>query len=414
MRRAMLTFIALALCASAALYIVETGQPTGSRDDLAPRLQAIVSGVIAKDGTVRNCVLAVAKGDGSFHWSGAAGVAQQNGGKPMTADTPIYIASVTKLFTATVVMRLYEQQALKLDDPMARYLPASLIHGINTYGGGDYSSAITIGDLLAHRSGIADYYDEKGRDGRSVADSLRTDPRAIWSVDQEIARARDELRPQSAPGTATYYSDTNYQLLGKIIEAVTGQHLGAVYENLLFHPLGLRHTRLIGYGPSPAASTLPAEVFHAAQNITDARSSTAYWADGGIVSTVGDMVAFLQALNQGRIIHPDTLELMHHWHKLWLPIQYGYGTMYIRTPGFIVRDLLGFAPMWGHSGSTGSFLYYVSEFDLYMAGTIDQTESNVEPFILMWRVMHAFGSSIPTPAHGLSALAIGTDRAILD
>jgi len=106
-------------------------------------------------------------------------------------------------------------------------------------------------------------------------------------------------------------------------------------------------------------------------------------------------MAFLQALQQGRIVRHDTLQLMHRWHRLWFRIQYGYGTMYFRPPGFIVRKLLGFAPIWGHSGSTGSFLYYAPDLDLYMAGTIDQTEAKFAPFVLMWRVMRAVESTGP-------------------
>jgi D-alanyl-D-alanine carboxypeptidase len=123
-------------------------------------------------------------------------------------------------------------------------------------------------------------------------------------------------------------------------------------------------------------------------NITRVRSNGAYWADGGIVSTAEESVLFLQALKEGRIVHKDTLELMHDWHSLRnLPLQYGYGTMYLEF------SFIGLGPnappIWGHSGSPGSFLYYSEELDLYMAGTINQTQSRVAPFILMMDVMEA-------------------------
>ncbi len=100
------------------------------------------------------------KGHGSFHWSGAADVARQDGQVPMTADTPIFLASVTKLYTAVAIMRLSEQGALALDDPIAKYLPADLIRGINVSDGHDYAQEITIAQLIAHTSGIADYYND--------------------------------------------------------------------------------------------------------------------------------------------------------------------------------------------------------------------------------------------------------------
>lgn len=95
--------------------------------------------LVEPNGSIKNSVLAVAKGDGSFSWSGAAGVARQDGQAPMNKDTPIYIASVTKLYTAAVIMRLCEEGALSLNDPVSRYLPERLIRGIDEYEGKDFS-----------------------------------------------------------------------------------------------------------------------------------------------------------------------------------------------------------------------------------------------------------------------------------
>jgi len=187
---------------------------------------------------VRNVVLRVASGDGSLEWAGAAGIANQATGTAMTADTPIYIASVTKLFTATAVMHLYEQGALSLDDTIDRYLPADLINGIHVYEGHDYSREITIRQLLSHTSGLPDYYEDKAADGSSLFELLIQDPERNWSVDEMIARARDEMTPHFAPGTSAYYSDTNYLLLGKIIESVTGKPLESVFSELLFSRSG--------------------------------------------------------------------------------------------------------------------------------------------------------------------------------
>jgi D-alanyl-D-alanine carboxypeptidase len=165
-----------------------------------------------------------------------------------------------------------------------------------------------------------------------------------------------------------------------------------------FRPLGLTHTRLVGH--APRGSTFPpAEVFDGELNITKTRSNGAYWADGGIISTAGEMIHFLRSLNKGEIISQQSLTLMHDWHKLQFPLQYGYGTMYFALPrpiGF----LAGIPPLWGHSGSTGSFLYYSPDLDLYIAGTLDQTEGKAKPFVLMRKVVAALASDRtrePTP-----------------
>jgi D-alanyl-D-alanine carboxypeptidase len=365
-----------------------------SFDDLNQEMEYLVSGSVENDKSVKNCVLSVTKGDGSFSWSGAAGIARQNGQVPMTKDTPIYIASITKLYTATAIMRLFEKGALSLDDPMSKYLPERLIRGIHVYKKKDYSREITLRELLSHTSGIADYYTEKPKGGKSLFELFLEEPERSWTVDETIERVRNGLRSNFEPGTNASYSDTNFQLLGKVIEAITGKPLHAVYEDFIFRPLGLKHTWLTGLSkPQIAPSTAPADVFYRDMNITNTRSNGAYWADGGIISTAEEMITFLKALNEGRIVNGDTLKLMHNWHKLRFPLQYGYGTMYFKLPRFI-NVALKVPPLWGHSGSTGSFLYYSEDLNLYMAGSIDQVESKTKPFRLMLRVMKAIQSNM--------------------
>jgi D-alanyl-D-alanine carboxypeptidase len=359
-----------------------------SADDLNMKLEHLVSEQVGKGKPVENCVLAVMKGDGSYSWAGAAGIANQDGQAPMTKDTPIYIASVLKLYTATVITKLYEDGALSLDDPISKYLPADLINGINIYKGKDYTSEITIKQLLSNTSGIADYYMEEPKGGKSVFETLLEEPERTWKEDETIEWARDKLKSHFPPGTDAFYSDTNFDLLGKIIESVTGQPLHIVYEDFIFRPLGLTHTWLIDRSaPQIPSLTPPADVFYKDRNITKIRSNSAYWPY--LVSTAEDMLIFQKALNEGKIINKDTLQLMHDWHKLEFPIQYGYGTMYFKLPPLMTK-VTKLTPLWGHSGSTGSFLYYSEDLDLYMAGTIDVVDKDVKPFMLMRDVMKNF------------------------
>jgi D-alanyl-D-alanine carboxypeptidase len=383
--------VVVIVIAVAGLLLTGLNCSSSSSNDVNLNLESSVSSLVEKNKSIENCVLAVTKGDGSYSWAGAAGVANQEGQVPMTKDTPIYIASVTKLYTATVIMKLYEEGALSLDDPMSKYLPADLITGINVYKGKDYSNEITIRQLLAQTSGIADYYEEKGRDGKSVFEILVADPDSYWTVDAAIARTRDELQPHFAPGTGAFYSDANFLLLGKIIENVAQKPLQTVYEDYIFRPLGLTHTWLVNLSQPQVASGAPADIFYKGANITKMRLNGADWADGGIISTAGDMIIFLKALNEGKIISKDTLQSMHDWHKLEFPLQYGYGTMYFQLPPLMTK-LSGLTPLWGHSGSTGSFLYYSEDLDLYMAGTIDNVGSNIKPFMLMGDVMKLFNT----------------------
>lgn len=372
-------------------------QPSESPDKA---MEALVTELVQKDKSVKNCVLSVVKSDGSFSWSGAAGTAREDRQAPMNRETPIYIASITKLYTATAIMRLYETGEISLDDPMSKYLPKSLIEGIQLYKGRDYSTTITIRQLLSHTTGIPNYYDEKPEGGKSFFELFLENPERQWTVDETIERARKDLHAHFRPGRKADYSDTNYQLLGRIIENVTGKPLHLVFEEFFFRPLDLTHTYLVGWPQQQSAPPLtPADVFYKNRNITIVRSNGSYWADGGIVSTAPEMIVFLKALNEGRIIGRDTLDLMHNWRKLEFPLQYGYGTMRFKLPWLVGRTI-GLPPLWGHSGSTGSFLYYCDDLGLYMAGTIDQVDSKTVPFMLMRRVVKAMrtkATGVPIP-----------------
>jgi D-alanyl-D-alanine carboxypeptidase len=383
------------LLAPAAFAILTVGPVVGQVTRPEPgnptqQLQSVVDSMAGPATSIRNAVLYVTKGDGSFTWSGAAGVANQSTQAPMTKDTPIVMASVTKLFTATAIMMLYEQGKVRLTDPMARYLPQHMIHGTQVYRGHDYSAEIRVEQLLAQTSGIPDYYDEKGRDGRTVFEIMEADPSHAWTVDQEIARVRNEMRATFKPGEKAFYGDTNFQLLGKIVEASTGKPLETVFEELFFRPLGMKHTWLAARSrPDETPSVPVADVYWKDALITNMRLSTAYWAYGGIISTPQDCVSFLKALNQGKIIKPDTLEKMHQWRVLsnpGMPFQYGYGTMRFEVPA-ANNQSPKVAPIWGASGSTGSFLYYAPDLDVYIAGTTDQVDDKMTPLILIIKAM---------------------------
>jgi D-alanyl-D-alanine carboxypeptidase len=148
MKRALIVSTILVVIIVAGLLIVLFGGSTRSLDNLDKEMEYLVSDLVKNDKSVKSCVLSVMKGDGSFSWSGAAGIASQDSQVPMTKDTPIYIASITKLYTATAIMRLYEKGALSLTDPMSKYLPQELIQGIHVYKGKDYSREITIKELF--------------------------------------------------------------------------------------------------------------------------------------------------------------------------------------------------------------------------------------------------------------------------
>ena len=293
-------------------------------------------------------------------------------------------------------MLLSQRKLLALDARIAEYLPASLVRGIDVYHGHDYSGQVTVRELMSMTSGIPDYYEEKAPDGKTGFDLFVADPAKIWTVDEMINRARTALKPHFARGHGLYYSDTNYQLLGKIIERVTHTSLANALESYVLRPLGLRHTWLTGT-PEPQGLAAPAHVFDHQRDITKVRSED-YWADGGLVSTPADMIAFLKALKQGRIISAASLRAMQTWHARdgspTPPVpgmKYGYGLWDVQMSG-ATGVLNGVMPSWGAIGSTGSFLYYSADRDLYMAGTVNSTSAFPTQFVLIGAVMTLFES----------------------
>ena len=345
--------------------------------------------IVKSNNKIRSAIFTIASGDGSFTLSQEVGTANDNG-TPMTPETPIYLASITKLYTAVVVMRLYEMGLLDLGDSMAKYLPNDMISGIHVFEGHDYSKEITIAQLLAHTSGIADsYLDKSPQDGKSQYDLYKENQDKKWTIEEIIGWVRDKLPAHFAPNNhVAYYSDTNYMLLGKIIESVTGKELQDIYDEFLFEPLGLTHTWLVGKSkPKEEHTAAPAEIYDGDTNITKMRYNGACWADGGIISTTKEAIVFLKALNQGKIIKPSTLNLMHDWHPVQNsgPFTYGYGTMYF--DGSLIGKNIP-SPLWGHSGSLDSFLYYAKELDLYIAGTVNQKDAPKVPFMLMISAMN--------------------------
>src|SRR5581483_8933214 len=121
--------------------------------------------------------------------------------------------------------------------------------------------------------------------GKNLFDVFVENPERRWTVMETIDRAKDQLKPNFAPGRGTSYSDTNFQLLGMLIERITGKPLHVAFEEMIFRPLGLDHTFLVGFSRSQATSGAPADIFLGEKNVTAVRSNGSYWADGGMVST---------------------------------------------------------------------------------------------------------------------------------
>ena len=351
---------------------------------------------------VRHAVVGVADLGSAWSWSEAIGAANA-GGELMRPETPWFLASVTKLYIAAVVLRLHEQGLIDLEAPVAASLPAPLGTRLHVYRDVDRTSTITVRHLLGHLSGLPDYLDERPARGRSLLVEILEDGDRGWSPQEAVIRARDRLTPHFAPSDPgaprprIRYSDTNYQLLIVLAEQVAGRPMADLYRELLFEPLGLRHTWVPGTDPVDQVGE-PATVWLGRRALVG--RPLAMQSFGDLYSTVDDVTRFGCALFQGTAFErPETAELM--WRRFnrfgfprglaalrapgW-PIEYGLGMMRFE----LSRLLAGgsrLPTLIGHTGSTGSWLWYSPELRVVTTGTVDQTAAAAVPFRLLPRAL---------------------------
>lgn len=224
-----------------------------------------------------------------------SGVADTESGRPIRADDRLRIGSLTKPYVAAVVLQLDEEGVLSLDDSVERLLPKLLPNG----------DEITVRDLLGHRSGLYEYEE----DPRVLAPYLRGDYDYTWEP-RELIRIATQHEPTAEPGTKVVYSNTNYTVLGLLVEAATDHSLRSELEERIFAPLGLEQTSFAEDGE------LEAPYAHGylagGKQLLDvtAISPSHYWAAGNIVATAGDVARFYEALMEGELLDEDSMEAM--------------------------------------------------------------------------------------------------------
>jgi CubicO group peptidase (beta-lactamase class C family) len=354
--------------------------------DVGQKLQALLDGQIGK-GHIHNVVAAVQSQDRSLDFVGAAGIADPATGTAMTADTPYFIASVSKMYAAATVMRLHQEKRLDLEAPITRYLPAALTRGIHVFKGTDYSDRIKVVELVNQTSGLADYEMGKPKGGLSVFDQLKAGHDLALDTAEaiEIARGLSPHFPPGTPGKA-YYASTNYTLLGAIIESVTGESLAATLEEMIYRPLGLRRTYVFDW-TKPRPGQAPATIYVKEMPANVAKYISCAAADGGLVSTASEQIVFLRAFFEGRLFDKALLPRMMTWNPIFYPLRYGYGLMQFHVPRFL--SLRAFPEIVGHSGSSGSFAFACPARSMFLAGTVNQADSPSRCFRLMIRLISA-------------------------
>lgn len=364
----------LRTCSLALLALIGCGPRTAAQTQ--ERLADAVDRQMARQDTVRHAVLHVHDPRGGLDVTVVRGVARDGDDAPMTADTPFLSASIGKLFLATSVHVLADQDRLSLDDPITAWLDRDVLAGLPVEGGDAALEDIRVRHLLSQRSGLPDYFDGTTRDGAdTVFTHWREHPERVWTRAELLDHTRAHFDPIGAPGETFAYSDTNYTLLGLIVESVTGASFQETVQREVIEPLGLEHTRY--HHPHDGSQAGPdwAGAWAGDVELAHAPCLAADQAGGGLVTTSGDLARFLRALSDGTPVSLDALDggADHTRDAITRGIGYGHGLWHIR-PGRVFIGAASLPDMVGVSGSTGSFAYYVPEYDAVITGTFDQMD----------------------------------------
>ncbi|HDR7355414.1 serine hydrolase domain-containing protein [Bacillus wiedmannii] len=279
--------------------------------------------------------------EGGKTWSYAAGVANLSSKKPMKTDFRFRIGSVTKTFTATVVLQLAEENRLNLDDSIEKWLPGVI------QGNGYDDKQITIRQLLNHTSGIAEYTRSKSFDLMDTKKSYRA---------EELVKMGISMPPDFAPGKSWSYSNTGYVLLGILIETVTGNSYAEEIENRIIEPLELSNTFLPG-NSSVIPGTKHARGYIQLDGASEPKDVTYYnpsmgSSAGDMISTADDLNKFFSYLLGGKLLKEQQLKQM----LTTVPTgeaalgRYGLGIYETKLPNGV--------SIWGHGGSIPGFVTF--------------------------------------------------------
>jgi len=291
-----------------------------------------------------------------YTWVGTLGVADRTSEEPMMPDVHQRIGSVTKTFTATLLLQAEAEGLLSLDDTIDQY-----VEGVPN---GD---EITLRQMADMTSGIASYTEDEQWQKEVLAD-----PRRSWKP-KELAQVGIKDSPLFDPGTKWHYSNTNYVLLGLVLEQVTGKPIGDLYSEQIIEPLGLKNTSF----PEPTDSSIPDP--HAQgytlqgqsdgepADATDWNPSWA-WTAGGMISTVEDLLVYGRALGTGKgLLSPETQsERLDSFVSDVPPLsqpplngKLGYGIGLANDNGWIGHD--------GELPGYNTFIFYHPEIDAVVA-----------------------------------------------
>jgi D-alanyl-D-alanine carboxypeptidase len=293
--------------------------------------------------------------DSETLWEGSDGLADVGTGRKMDVSQPFLIASLTKPMVAAVVLQIHEEGLIHVDSLLVDYVDDEVVDLLPHIG------EVTVRQLLNHTSGIFDYLE-----GGELHLAALATPEQRYSFQDRIGVAVEYGTPYFSPGEGYAYSNTNYVLLGLLVESVSGRSLKQELETRIFDRLGMTATV---YAPSD----MPSDMVHG-YYIEDDITQFIFnfdWnsPDGGVVSTMSDLETFFFALLKGQFFEQEaTLQAMLDMSTN----SYGLG-MELFAEGENGR-------IYGHTGSTPGYncvVAYIEQQDKLILVMNNQTETEI-------------------------------------
>lgn len=227
------------------------------------------------------------------------GVRDRDTGAAMDPRARFRIGSVTKTFSTVVLLQLVDEGRIKLDEPVNAYLPGLLP-----------DDRITVRHLLTHRSGLADYTNAMFEHTVPGFEAVRN---KVFTYKELVGLSLAEPRT-TEPGVAYKYSNTNFVVVGMLIEKATGKPVAKEYERRIIKPLKLKSTSYVH--PGTAIKGLHAHGYlhpdEAGAPLVDSTEQTVSWAQsaGAMISSAADLSTFMSSLLGGKLLRPGTLDAM--------------------------------------------------------------------------------------------------------
>jgi len=335
-------------------------------------LNEVVSNVIKKE-NIYGAVFYVSSEDNSVDLISAGGNIKE--------DSQYYIASINKFFISSIILRLYTENRLDINDKISKYIPKDIISGLHKYKGKDYSNDITITHLLSHTSGLPCYLTDKQASGKKGMTDLQNGIDQPWSTNKVISEIKN-MKPHFQPGEEgkAKYVDTNHQILGLVIENIIGEPINVVLKKL-FEEMNLTKT----YVCEDVNDKNYVPIYYKSERRDVPLFLTSTQND--IISTARDQMIFLKAFFNGYFFPKERLKELEKWNNIFFPFKYGIGIQKFYMPR-ILSPFHAVPDMIGHCGSTGSVAYYVSEMDIYITGTTNQQAKPNVAFQTMIKIIN--------------------------